>query len=209
MIQTTFGEDAADYSMILFTHGDQLKRQGIESYIAENADLLELVRRCHNRYHIFNNEIKDEKQVYQLLDKIEKMIQVNGGGYYTNEMFTKAEAAIEKEKERLWKELDEQRQSELEKLRVKYAKNHKICIKEENNLNIRYHNEARMRAERSNEFLGAPTIAMASATGAAIGGLLGLAGGPIGVVIGVAAGAAIGAGAGALAIGVSNGCHVQ
>lgn len=209
MIQTTFGADAADYSMILFTHGDQLKRQSIESYIAESADLLELVRRCHNRYHIFNNEIKDEKQVYQLLDKIEKMIQVNGGGFYTNEMFQKAEAAIEKEKERLWKELDEQRLKELEKLRAKYTKNQKIYFKEENNVNIRYHNEARMRAERSNEFTAAPVIAVTTAAGAAIGGLLGLAGGPIGLAIGVAAGAAIGAGVGALSIGVAKGCHVQ
>ncbi|KAJ0009245.1 hypothetical protein NQD34_016660, partial [Periophthalmus magnuspinnatus] len=125
MIQTTFGEEAADYTMVLFTHGDQLRRQSIESYIAESADLLELIQKCRNRYHVFNNEIKDEKQTYKLLDKIEKMIERNGGGFYTNEMFKRAEEAIEKEKERLMKELEEQRVKELEQLRAKYGKNQK------------------------------------------------------------------------------------
>ncbi|KAJ0063073.1 hypothetical protein NL108_011628 [Boleophthalmus pectinirostris] len=209
MIQTTFGEEAANYSMVLFTHGDQLRRQSIESYIAESADLLELIQKCHNRYHVFNNEIKDEKQTYQLLDKIEKMIQKNGGGYYTNEMFKRAEEAIEKEKERVLKELEEQRMKELEELRAKYAKNQRTYYKEESNVNIRYHNEARMRAERSNEFTAAPVIAVTTACGAAIGGLLGLAGGPIGLAVGVAAGAAVGASIGALSIHVSKGCRIQ
>ncbi|XP_072314363.1 GTPase IMAP family member 8-like [Eucyclogobius newberryi] len=209
MIQTTFGAEAADYTMVLFTHGDQLKRQSIESFIAESADLLELIQRCHNRFHVFNNEIKDEKQTYQLLDKIEKMIERNGGGYYTNEMFRKAEEAIEKEKERLLKELEEQRVKELAEARTKYAKNQKVYYKEESNINIRYHNEARTRAERSNEFTAAPAIAVAAGCGAAIGGVLGLAGGPIGVAVGVAAGAAIGAAVGALSIHVSKGCRIQ
>lgn len=207
MIQTTFGEDAANYTMVLFTHGDQLRNQSVESYIAESADLSEIIRRCHNRYYVFNNEKKDEKQTYQLLDKIEKMVMQNGGGYYTNEMFLKAEAAIEKEKERLMKELEEQRIKELEKLRAKYSGN--VYYREEKSVNIRYHDEARMRAERSNEFTAAPVIAITTACGAAIGGLLGLVGGPIGLAVGVAAGAAVGATVGALSIHVSKGCSIQ
>lgn len=76
MIQTTFGEDATDYTMVLFTHGDQLRNQTIEDYISRNADLSAFIRKCHNRYHVFNNEIKDPKQTSQLLDKIDKMTMV-------------------------------------------------------------------------------------------------------------------------------------
>ncbi|XP_040916934.1 GTPase IMAP family member 9-like [Toxotes jaculatrix] len=91
MIQTTFGEDVAKYTMVLFTHGDQLRKQTIEGYISESADLKAIIRQCYGRYHVFNNEIKDPDQTSQLLDKIDKMTMANNGTCYTNEMFMKAE----------------------------------------------------------------------------------------------------------------------
>lgn len=207
MIQTTFGEDAERYTMVLFTHGDQLKNQTIESFIAESSDLKALIEKCHNRYHVFNNEVKDPKQTYMLLDKIENMVMANGGGYYTNEMFERAEVAIQKEKERILKEMEEQRNRELQQLRAKYTE--QVYHIEERKVNMRYNQDARTRAERSNDFLAAPTIAVATTCGAAIGGAIGVFGGPIGVAVGIAAGAAIGAAVGAVAIKVNQGCHVQ
>ncbi|XP_050934196.1 GTPase IMAP family member 9 isoform X2 [Lates calcarifer] len=207
MIQTTFGEDAAKYTMILFTHGDQLKKQTIEGYISESADLKAIIRTCYSQYHVFNNEIKDPKQTAQLLDKIDKMTMGNGGGYYTNEMFMKAEEAIEKEKQRLLKEMEAQKQKELDELRAKCAS--RVYRMEESRVHMRYEYEARARAERSNDFTAAPAIAIATACGAAIGGLLGVAGGPIGLAVGVAAGAAVGATVGALSVRLSERCHVQ
>ncbi|XP_026212488.1 GTPase IMAP family member 7-like [Anabas testudineus] len=207
MIQTTFGEDAEKYTMVLFTHGDQLQKQTIEGYIKESVDLQALIRKCNGRYHVFNNEIKDPKQTWQLMDKIDNMTTANGGSYYTNEMFTKAEEAIEKEKQRLLKEMDEQKQRELGELRAKYSE--KIYRREERQVHMRYDREARARAERSNEFVAAPVVAVATACGAAVGGLLGIIGGPIGVAVGVAAGAAVGAGIGVLSLKVSQQCHVQ
>ncbi|KAM9355037.1 GTPase IMAP family member 8-like [Pholidichthys leucotaenia] len=206
MIQTTFGEEAAKYTMVLFTHGDHLKTQSIESFIAESSDLTALIRTCNNRYHVFNNEVKDPKQAYQLMDKIDKMIMVNGGSYYTNEMFMKAEEAIEKEKERLLKEMEEQKQRELAQLRARYGGQN---LREEGRLHMRYENLARSRAEKFNGFTAAPAIAISTAAGAAIGGALGLFGGPIGLAVGLAAGAAVGAVAGAIAVGVSKNCHVH
>ncbi|XP_023278684.1 GTPase IMAP family member 7-like [Seriola lalandi dorsalis] len=206
MIQTTFGEDAAKYTMVLFTHGDQLRKHTIEGYISESAELKALVRNCFDR-HVFNNEIKDPQQTSQLLDKIDKMTMANGGSYYTNEMFMKAEAAIEKEKQRLLKEMEAHKQKELDELRAKCTQ--KVYRKEERRVHMRYEYEARARAERSNEFVGAPVVAVASICGAAVGGLLGIAAGPIGLAVGVAAGAAVGAGIGALSVAVSERCHVQ
>ncbi|MEQ2166312.1 hypothetical protein GOODEAATRI_026680, partial [Goodea atripinnis] len=178
MIQTTFGEDAEKYTMVLFTHGDQLKNQTIESFFSESPDLKALIQKCNNRYHVFNNEVKDPKQTYLLLDKIDRMVMINGGGYYTNAMFERAEAAIVKEKERILKEMEEQKEKELEQLRVKYTES--VYRKEESKLIMQYHQDARARAERSNEFLAAPVIAVATTCGAAIGGVLGVFGGPIG-----------------------------
>ncbi|XP_070776767.1 GTPase IMAP family member 8-like [Enoplosus armatus] len=207
MIQTTFGEDAAKYTMVLFTHGDQLRKQTIEGYISESPDLQATIRTCYNRYHVFNNEIKDLEQTSQLLDKIDKMTMANGGSHYTNEMFVRAEAAIQKEKQRLLKELQAQRQRELDELRAKCAEG--SYRREEKRLHRRYEYEARARAERSNEFVAAPVIAIAAACGAAVGGLLGVAAGPIGLAVGAAAGAAVGASVGALSVKLSEHCHVQ
>lgn len=207
MIQTTFGEDAANYTMVLFTHGDQLKKQTIEDYISESSQLRAIIRKCHNRYHVFNNEIKDPLQTSRLLDKIDKMTQVNGDSYYTNEMFMKAEEAIEMEKQRLLKEFEAQKQKELNELRAKFAEeSYRI---EEKLLHRRYESEARARAERSNAFVSAPVIVIATACGAAVGGLIGIAGGPIGMAVGAAAGAAVGAAVGAISLRVSDHCHVQ
>ncbi|KAI3367285.1 hypothetical protein L3Q82_008331 [Scortum barcoo] len=178
MIQTTFGEDAAKFTLVLFTHGDQLKKQTIEGYISENPDLQAIIRMCYNRYHVFNNEIKDYEQTTQLLDKIDKMTMANGGEYYTNELFMKAEAAIEREKQRLLKEMEAQRQRELDELRAKYVGG--AYRVQEKRVFKRYEYEARAKAERSNEFTAAPAIAIASACGAAVGGVLGIAAGPIG-----------------------------
>ncbi|XP_075995979.1 GTPase IMAP family member 7-like [Genypterus blacodes] len=207
MIQETFGEDAAKYTMVLFTHGDQLENITIQDFVSQNTELNAIIQSCHGRFHIFNNEVKDHEQTRQLLDKVDLMTQANDGGNYTNEMFQRAETAIENEKKRLMKESEEERQKELEELRTKYET--KIFYREERNLHVRYETEARSRAERSNAFTAAPTIALSSACGAVVGGLIGIAGGPPGVVVGALAGAAVGAGVGALVIGVSKGCNVQ
>ncbi|XP_058472230.1 GTPase IMAP family member 7-like [Solea solea] len=115
MIQTTFGEDAANYTMVLFTHGDRLRNLSIESYISESADLQAFIRSCYGRYHVFNNEIKDAVQTNHLLQKIDKMTMVNNGSYYTNDMFMKPEEAIEKEKQRLLQEMEHKARAQADK----------------------------------------------------------------------------------------------
>ncbi|XP_068194160.1 GTPase IMAP family member 7-like [Antennarius striatus] len=105
MIQSIFGEEAAKYSLVLFTHGDRLKKQTIEQFIAKSEDMQGLIETCHGRYHVFNNQVKDEKQVEELLEKIDRMTLGNDGGHYTKKMFKKAEKASKKEKHELSKKL--------------------------------------------------------------------------------------------------------
>ncbi|KAM6968564.1 GTPase IMAP family member 8-like [Tautogolabrus adspersus] len=205
MIQITFGEDAARYTMVLFTHGDQLKRQTIEGYLAESPDLKAFIRTCYNRYHVINNEIKDPEQINQLMDKVDKMTMANGGSFYTNEMFLKAEEAIEKETQRLMKELEEKRQKELNMLKTRYTGS--TYRREERLVYKRYQLQARSQAERSNGFIAAPAILIATSMGAAVGGIVGIVGGPIGIAIGIAAGAAVGAAVGVLSVSASDKCN--
>ncbi|XP_042284193.1 GTPase IMAP family member 9-like [Thunnus maccoyii] len=115
-IQKIFGEKANKYSMVLFTHGDLLKGKTIEEFLKDNKDLQELVTKCNNQYHVFNNEVKDRSQVRKLLDKIRNINVQNGGSYYTNKMFQKAERVIEEEKQRILKEKEPETCKEQEKL---------------------------------------------------------------------------------------------
>ncbi|CAK6982221.1 GTPase IMAP family member 4-like, partial [Scomber scombrus] len=118
-IQEIFGEEAHKYSMVLFTHGDQLKEKSIEEFLKNSKDLKELVAKCNGQYHVFNNEVKDRSQVSELLEKIKNINEQNGGSYYNTEMFQNAERAIEEEKQRILKEKEEQNRKELEELMKK------------------------------------------------------------------------------------------
>ncbi|XP_028255153.1 GTPase IMAP family member 4-like [Parambassis ranga] len=117
MIQNIFGGAADRYSMVLFTHGDNLEDTTIEQFLSESPQLQELVDRCNNQYHVFNNKLKDRRpQVTELLNKIRQIVQKNGGSHYTNEMFQEAERAIEEEKQRILKKKEEKIRREIENM---------------------------------------------------------------------------------------------
>ncbi|XP_075954692.1 GTPase IMAP family member 9-like [Anarhichas minor] len=129
-IQETFGEGADRYSMVLFTHGDLLKGKPIEEFLKSSEDLKELVDKCNGYYHVFNNEVKDQSQVSELLHKIRNIIRENGGSHYTTEMFQRAEKAVEEEKQRILKEKEEQMRKEVEELTKKLEEKFELQMKE-------------------------------------------------------------------------------
>ncbi|XP_044223511.1 GTPase IMAP family member 8-like [Thunnus albacares] len=131
MIQKIFGEEVNKYSMVLFTHGDQLKGKPIEEFLKDSEDLQELVAKCNGQYHVFNNEVKDRSQVRKLLEKIRNINVQNGGSYYTTEMFQKAERVIEEEKQRILKEKAEQNRKEQEKLLKEIEEKYERQMREE------------------------------------------------------------------------------
>ncbi|KAM7009767.1 GTPase IMAP family member 9-like [Tautogolabrus adspersus] len=125
-IQEIFGPAADRYSMVLFTHGDQLTGTSMEKFLAESPDLQELVARCNGQYHVFNNKKRHRSQVIKLLQKIRSIVQNNGGRHYTNKMFLEAERIIEEKKQSILKEKEEQirkERAEIErKIEQKYDK---------------------------------------------------------------------------------------
>ncbi|KAM8874597.1 GTPase IMAP family member 9-like isoform 4-T5 [Spinachia spinachia] len=120
-IQEIFGQAADKYSMVLFTHGDQLEGT-IEDFLGDCPDLQELVDRCKGQYHVFDNKLKDRSQVTELLQKIRNIVRENGGSHYTNDMFQEAERTVEEKKQRLQKEKEKQIRKEKEKLERKLQK---------------------------------------------------------------------------------------
>ncbi|KTF84251.1 hypothetical protein cypCar_00029677 [Cyprinus carpio] len=94
-----FGQEVLKYSIILFTHGDQLKGESIENLIKKNSRMRHLVQECGDRFHVFNNEDEyNREQVNDLLKKIDTMIEQNDG-YYSHQMFQDADSDKRKKRE--------------------------------------------------------------------------------------------------------------
>ncbi|KAL0154166.1 hypothetical protein M9458_050524 [Cirrhinus mrigala] len=97
-IQKNFGEEAAHYTIVVFTHADQLKGRPLPEYISDSNDLQALVNDCGVRFHPFNNEdIRNHSQVDELLEKIERMVEENGRQHYTNEMYKEAQRKLRRD----------------------------------------------------------------------------------------------------------------
>ncbi|KAM9313645.1 GTPase IMAP family member 9-like [Pholidichthys leucotaenia] len=142
-IQEIFGKAADRYSMVLFTGGDLLQGTPIEEFLAESEDLQELVARCNGQYHVFNNLLKDQTQVTELLQKIRQVVQKNGGGHYTNEMFQEAERKIEEKKQQILREQKEKIRREKEKMEREAQERHQEQMRR-----IMEYNQAERERER-------------------------------------------------------------
>ncbi|XP_031164682.1 uncharacterized protein LOC116056611 [Sander lucioperca] len=123
-IEKGFGKNAKKFTIILLTGGDSLEHDNvsIDEYISKGCDSFEkLITDCGGRYHVFNNyEEQNRTQVSELITKIDTMVKENGGSCYSNEMLQEAEAAIQKEVEKILKEKEEEMQREREVLGRKY-----------------------------------------------------------------------------------------
>ncbi|KAM9332773.1 GTPase IMAP family member 7-like [Pholidichthys leucotaenia] len=180
IIHKMFGKKAADYTMVLFTRGDDLMAENItlEEIIRENRALQEFIRECQGRIQVFNNRNKDRAQVKELVKKIEEMVGKNGGQYYKHELFTEANKAIREEMGRL----DEE--------------------------NPHMDKEVRKKAENNNSFIRklAAVISATAAGGAAAGAAAGVFLGPVVAAVGGGVGPVVGDIAGVVTVTKTD-CH--
>uniref|UniRef100_A0A3B1J5Z5 AIG1-type G domain-containing protein n=1 Tax=Astyanax mexicanus TaxID=7994 RepID=A0A3B1J5Z5_ASTMX len=106
-----FPERVWSHTLVLFTHGDWLRDTPIEQHIKiKGEDLQWLVEKCGNRYHVLNNMNRSDKtQVTELLEKIEKMVAANSGGYFEIDR-------------RILQEVEEKRRTEVERAETRRMK---------------------------------------------------------------------------------------
>ncbi|XDV12072.1 hypothetical protein PO909_000816 [Leuciscus waleckii] len=120
-IRAIFGEEADKHTIILFTHGDQLT-DTIEEFIEASEDLREILSRCGERYHVFNNkDMEDRNQVVELLEKVEDMVSDNGGGFYTSDSYQEVDLMLKTKEEELKKLYEKQLQEKEKELESKYS----------------------------------------------------------------------------------------
>ncbi|XP_038837630.1 GTPase IMAP family member 8-like [Salvelinus namaycush] len=73
-MEDMFGERAREFTMILFTYGDHLKRTPIEAFLQKaGVPLRQVVEKYYDRYHVFNNESGPPSQVTELFGKMSRM----------------------------------------------------------------------------------------------------------------------------------------
>ncbi|XP_074518478.1 GTPase IMAP family member 7-like [Halichoeres trimaculatus] len=111
-LRQSFSEEALRYSVVVFTHGDQLPEDiSIEEFVKQNKNLRDLVQKCGGRCHVVDNrywKAGDESsyrsnkfQVAELLNTIHRMTEGNKGSYYTNDMLQEVKREMQREEERI------------------------------------------------------------------------------------------------------------
>ncbi|XP_029374560.1 GTPase IMAP family member 7-like isoform X2 [Echeneis naucrates] len=98
-LEEIFGPEASKYMIVLFTRGDELQGTTIQNYLRSgHPKLREVVNRCGNRCHVFNNKIKYNRyQVVELIRKIDGMVAANGGMHFSDEMYREAERTLQQQ----------------------------------------------------------------------------------------------------------------
>lgn len=130
LIMEFFGRKSKDFTIVLFTGGDSLNHdQTIETFIQNDkaGHLKQLIADCSGRYLVFNNVDKNRGQVRELVSMVKSMIKANGNTCYTSEIFQEAEAAIQKEANRIlmenmdkiWREEEEVRRKHKNEIQAK------------------------------------------------------------------------------------------
>ncbi|XP_078140392.1 GTPase IMAP family member 9-like [Centroberyx gerrardi] len=206
LLRQVFGDKAADYTLVLFTHGDRLGQTRVEDFLSKSQELCQLITNCNGRYHVFNNRVPNSLQVPGLLAKIDRMVSNNGGTFYTNEMFQEAERAIQEQIRKIKMANAEQKRKKAEQLKAKFQG--ELLQAKQMELDQEYERKIRERAEKKNSFLitGAEMGIAIGAAAAAVGGPLCIAGA---AVLGGAIGAAVGAISPAAIKALRNKCSVQ
>ncbi|XP_055014445.1 uncharacterized protein LOC129410390 [Boleophthalmus pectinirostris] len=100
---SVFGTDAVQkHTIAIFTFSDRLrdsgkaKGKGTEAYISsERPDLLKLVEKCTDRFHIMERDTRTgASNVAELLEMVDQTVKEAGGQYFSSPAFQEAEDKV-------------------------------------------------------------------------------------------------------------------
>ncbi|XP_053187705.1 GTPase IMAP family member 7-like [Scomber japonicus] len=91
-IRENFGEEASNYTLVLFTRGDQVKGKQIETILDATPGLKEVVSDCKAGYIMFDNTRMENRT--QVADLFGKIVQINGN-HYTSSIYEEVQRQID------------------------------------------------------------------------------------------------------------------
>ncbi|XP_042782984.1 GTPase IMAP family member 7-like isoform X1 [Panthera leo] len=125
LIKAAFGKPALKHMIVLFTHKENLEEKSLSHFLAHSdVKLRNIISECGNRYCAFNNrasEAEKEAQVQELVELIEKMVQSNGGAYFTDAIYEDTEKRLKQREEDLKKIYTDQLNNEIKLVEKEYA----------------------------------------------------------------------------------------
>ncbi|KAJ8307283.1 hypothetical protein KUTeg_015367 [Tegillarca granosa] len=102
---------------------DELERKNmtLEEYL-ENIprELDDVLNRCNYRYIAIDNDVHGDakdRQVLELFQVIDNMVQQNNNQFYTNELYSETDKQLRKRMKKLYNQLDHQRAAEIRAIR--------------------------------------------------------------------------------------------
>ncbi|XP_029143019.1 GTPase IMAP family member 2-like, partial [Protobothrops mucrosquamatus] len=86
-VRKIFGKESIPHTVVLFTCKEDLGGISLQEYVqkSDNPKLCKLIKKCVNRFCGFNNGAEGDeraKQVKELMVKVQKMVEENGGRPY-------------------------------------------------------------------------------------------------------------------------------
>ncbi|XP_048041378.1 GTPase IMAP family member 8-like [Megalobrama amblycephala] len=153
IIQEMFGEKSLKYTMVLFTRGDDLKNKTIEQCLGKpGSPLMNLIEACGNRFHVFNNnQTGDLTQVSDLLERIDNMVTVNGGSFYSCKMFREMEREKQEQQMKILMDRDREREEEIDKLEEEIKREQEEWEKQKLEEKMRREEDGEKRREREKQ----------------------------------------------------------
>ncbi|KAI4903969.1 hypothetical protein NFI96_001627 [Prochilodus magdalenae] len=85
-LQSKFGEGVLPFVMILFTYEREEDCDTIIDDLKKNSVLVELLRKCGDRYHTCSKNMNNQSEMRKLLERIDDMVSENNHHCYTAEL---------------------------------------------------------------------------------------------------------------------------
>ncbi|XP_008846119.1 GTPase IMAP family member 7-like [Nannospalax galili] len=154
MIKGLFGEAAMKYMIVLFTRKDQLEGRTLNDFLKEDSKLSSLIQACGSRCLAFNNtagEAEKEDQVQELVQLIERMVQGNGGTFFSDNIYKDAEGRVSRCLRDLEKEYTDQFDEDIRRIKQIYSNELKELQKKMDDIQRDYDDKLRSMREEAEE----------------------------------------------------------
>uniref|UniRef100_H0XXW4 AIG1-type G domain-containing protein n=2 Tax=Otolemur garnettii TaxID=30611 RepID=H0XXW4_OTOGA len=128
LIKAVFGEAAMEHMIILFTRKEELEdhEETLDDFTKASVKLEVIIKECGGRYCAFGNsprtdKVEKESQVQELVELIDKMVQKNGGSYFSEAIYKDIEERLRQHAEVLRKKYTDEFNDEIKKIEEEYA----------------------------------------------------------------------------------------